>query len=516
MSRTNELDDQSEDDEVQSENQDDEPSEDSAGDLTLEYDEDVVVEIEDEVADEEVEDEEYEQEYEDEDDEVEDPSTVRSETGVTDIPDTSSDDATVDQVAEPASPTLQNLSVSVSESRVVYDRSAAGLRRADDNGFEVVDTLAGRSSCFGFGYAPIVVAVQSAAEDFLGDSVTGSTRHCDHPASKELLAKFSQVFAGAPDTAPQDFETVLVASSADEAIERTIAGARSIGESSKYRTVTLIGSDHGRTALCRTASGRPELHEDFGPMVAGFSHVPSDNVKALKATVDERTAAVMISPVSFADGVQLIDKAFLVAARDLCDQYGCALIIDESRLAFATSGSPLTFTEISPVRSDAVILSAGLLGGMPGGFVLASGPLALALSSADSDSHRATCINGSNFPLAVAAASATLTDLVNFDFDAAKIDMQGFAVDLAECIGGFEFVRDLSLIGMTIGIETDLDAQEVVLSAARRGLRLETAGATTVRLQLPVAIAPDELETVLTKIGDTFEAIERVTSASSV
>ena len=181
-----------------------------------------------------------------------------------------------------------------------------GIRRADAEGMELLDALAGRACLLGFGNAAIAEAIRSSAELYLGDAAA----LLDQPerGDDRLLNQLDQLLR---QSGGVDVDSIFVSSSADMAIEVAIGMARTWKPDPVHRVITMVGSDHGRTAACRIASGRPSLHEGFGPMMAGFTHVPRGNFDALRASVDEQTAAIMLSPVDLANACQTLDGEFL-------------------------------------------------------------------------------------------------------------------------------------------------------------------------------------------------------------
>ncbi|MBD53675.1 MAG: hypothetical protein CMM05_01140, partial [Rhodopirellula sp.] len=89
---------------------------------------------------------------------------------------------------------------------------------------------------------------------------------------------------------------------------------------------------------------------------------------------------------------------------------------------------------------------------------------------------------------------------------------QELAVLIAERLSGFEFVRDMRVTGMTIGIECDVNAVDVVAAAVANGLRVETAGDTAIRIQPPLLISEEDRQLLLKRLVETMEAIERETA----
>ena len=130
-----------------------------------------------------------------------------------------------------------------------------GIRRADIDGLELVDAMAGRASVFGFGFDPITEAIQAAAESYLGDS---SAFVDEVTASDESLgAALLELLGDSPAIAP---ESIALCASADFAVESAIGMARTYRPEKSFRTIALLGSDHGRTGVsspCWRGNGRP-------------------------------------------------------------------------------------------------------------------------------------------------------------------------------------------------------------------------------------------------------------------
>ncbi|MGB1817701.1 MAG: aminotransferase class III-fold pyridoxal phosphate-dependent enzyme, partial [Rubripirellula sp.] len=90
------------------------------------------------------------------------------------------------------------------------------------------------------------------------------------------------------------------------------------------------------------------------------------------------------------------------------------------------------------------------------------------------------------------------------------------AVLIAEQLSGFEFVRDMRVTGLTIGIECDVNALDVVAAAAANGLRVEPAGDTAILIQPPLLISAEDRQLLLKRLVETMEAIERETAGLAI
>lgn len=375
-----------------------------------------------------------------------------------------------------------------------------GIFRSDADGRQLIDGLSGRASVFGFGFEPITEAIQAVAESYLGDASAVEPSQ----ATSELLPQALQEFLG--DSPNITADSILLMPSADEAIDRAIGLARARHSDSAFRTIAFVGSDHGRTGMCRTASGRPELTSGYGPMMAGFAHVPAGDLQSVRDSIDEQTCCVLLSPIDFANAAHPVDADFLTGLRELCDQHDVLLIIDETRITLGASGTPFTFASIANVKADMLIVSAGLFAGVSGGLIVAN--------------QRATggaVIEAAGYPLQAAVAAATLREMIAQNLPGSIVDTSHeLAVALAESLSEFEFVRDVHAAGMTLGVETDIEADELVEAARSKGLRIEVAGDTAFRLQLPLLTTADQRSALLDTLKQAMESVQRETASLGI
>ena len=372
-----------------------------------------------------------------------------------------------------------------------------GMRRADGNGCELLDAMAGRNSVFGFGYTPIQEAMAACLSRYLGDGSLFSdvVDSGESPLSRQL----DQVFAGSTSVSA---DSMLLLPSPDLALEHAIQIARRFRPDKSFRTIAMLGSDHGRTGMCRTASGRPHLHEGLGPMMAGFSHVPVGDLEAVRATVGDQTAAVLLSPIDIENAALACASDYLAGVREVCNERGVLLIIDETQIVFGSTGEKFAFSALADVHADIVVASSGLFAGLPGGLVLASHHV---MGGSVRDLQR--------YPLVAAALMATISEMHNHGLPADVSEAaRNFAVAMAEQLSGFEFIRDMNVTGMTIGIETDINADDIVAAAAASGLRVEAAGDTAIRLQPPLLMSEEDRQLLLERLVESMEVIERETS----
>ncbi|MCM2374067.1 aminotransferase class III-fold pyridoxal phosphate-dependent enzyme [Aporhodopirellula aestuarii] len=266
-----------------------------------------------------------------------------------------------------------------------------------------------------------------------------------------------------------------------------------------------VGSDHGRGMVGRMASGRADLREAGWPLVPGFVHAPFDS---LPSRIDDRVAMVLISPLDLHDRMQPVTGEQLTAIRQACDQHHACLVIDHRCLPPMGGGHFWVHDSIAEIAADAVLMSAGLTGGGEGGVLVLNSTLWPHLAGGERSG------SGSNIGEREMPVSAYVAETVNATLDQwltqswQSVEVDSFATSLAERLAARESVRDLHVVGRTIGIELDLPSLQWVQVAAGLGLVVATAGDFAVRLQPPLILDADAQADLLDRIDMVFKAIE--------
>ncbi len=207
-------------------------------------------------------------------------------------------------------------------------------------------------------------------------------------------------------------DQVFFCNSGAESVEAAIKLARKFGHDTKgpdcFEIVCLKGSFHGRTLAAISATGQPVYQRGFEPLPAGFTHVPPNDIEALRMAVTRRTCAILMEPILGEGGVRPLSDDFLLEARRLCDERGLLLMFDEVQVGMGRTGTLFAY-EQTPVEPDVVCLAKGLGNGLPIGAMLARRG---AMEHLTPGTHASTF--GGN-PVACAGAKAVLENLLQTD-----------------------------------------------------------------------------------------------------
>ena len=170
-------------------------------------------------------------------------------------------------------------------------------------------------------------------------------------------------------------DTVFFTNSGTEAAELAIKMARKYwyekGQPQRTEIIAFEGAFHGRSTGAIAAAGSEKMTKGFGPLMPGFRQLPFGDHDALRSAIGPNTAAVIVEPVQGEGGIRTLPDACLKGLRDLCDETGTLLILDEVQCGMGRTGK-LFAHEWSGITPDIMMVAKGIGGGFPLGAVLAT------------------------------------------------------------------------------------------------------------------------------------------------
>jgi acetylornithine/N-succinyldiaminopimelate aminotransferase len=310
-------------------------------------------------------------------------------------------------------------------------------------------------------------------------------------------------------------DTVFFANSGAEAMECAIKMARKYqavsGKPEKNRMIAFEGAFHGRTLATLAAAGTQKYLEGFGPPLEGFDHVPFGDLAAVKKAITPETGAIIVEPIQGEGGVRVPPAGFLKALREICDQNGLLLVLDEVQTGVGRTGKFFAY-EWAGIEPDIVAIAKGLGGGFPIGACLATAEAAKGMTAG---THGSTF--GGN-PLATAVSGAVLDVVLARGFlDAVKKTGLLFKQRLAEMKDRHPAViAEVRGEGLLLGLRTIVPNGDVVNACRAEGLLTAAAGENVVRLLPPliareaeVSEAMQRLDAACTRIEESLEQVRR-------
>ncbi|ACM25390.1 aspartate aminotransferase family protein [Agrobacterium rhizogenes] len=301
-------------------------------------------------------------------------------------------------------------------------------------------------------------------------------------------------------------DKVFFTNSGAEALECAIKTARryqfSKGHPEKFHIITFEGAFHGRTIATIAAGGQEKYLEGFGPKAPGFDQVPFGDLDAVRAAVTDATAGILIEPVQGEGGIRPATNEFLRGLRQICDEHGLLLILDEVQCGVGRTGK-LFAHEWSGVTPDIMAVAKGIGGGFPLGACLAT---AEAASGMKAGTHGSTY--GGN-PLAMAVGNAVLDIVLADGFldhvrDIALVFRQG----LASLQDRFpDIIEDIRGEGLMLGIKAAIPQAELLQAIRAEYLLGVPAGDNVIRLLPPLVVTAEEAREGIARIERAAESV---------
>ncbi|MFO7878942.1 MAG: aspartate aminotransferase family protein [Bacteroidales bacterium] len=285
-------------------------------------------------------------------------------------------------------------------------------------------------------------------------------------------------------------ERVFFSNSGAESVEGAIKIARKYAHSKGRggEVISFEGSFHGRT-LATIATGKPQMQKGFEPIPPGFHQIPAGDMKKLRETASNQTAAVIIEPIQGEGGINLADPEFLQSVREFCDQNDIVLIFDEIQCGIARTGKMFAWEHYS-VKPDIMTLAKGLGGGVPVGAILSSQKVSDAIDFGD---HGTTF--GGN-PLSTAAALATLKAVEQEELVRKSHEKGQWLTEKIQALNENR-IKEIRGKGLMIGIEFDFETKPLVQKMLEHGVLANATAGNVLRLVPPLVISYDEMESVV-------------------
>ncbi|MEJ2865865.1 acetylornithine transaminase [Actinomycetospora flava] len=288
---------------------------------------------------------------------------------------------------------------------------------------------------------------------------------------------------------------VLLCNSGAEANEAALKITRRTG---RTKVIATEGGFHGRTMGALALTGQPAKREPFEPLVPGVEFVPYGDADALRAAVDDETAAVFLEPIQGEAGVIVPPEGYLQAAREITTEHGALLVLDEVQSGTGRTGVWFAHQR-SGITPDVVTLAKGLGGGLPIGACIGLGQAGDLLGPG----QHGTTFGGN--PIACAAALAVL-DTITADGLLDRAEEIG--KDLGRRIGELDhpLVEGVDAAGLLIGVALREPVSAQVTAAARdAGYLINNAVPGRLRLAPPAVVTDAQLDGFVAALPEVLD-----------
>lgn len=318
---------------------------------------------------------------------------------------------------------------------------------------------------------------------------------------------------------------VMLVNSGAEALENAVKIARAA--TGKNNVICFDGGYHGRTFMTMAMNGKVVPYSaDFGSMPGNVFRAPypvpfhgvseEDAIRGLKMTLKtdanpRDTAAIVIEPVLGEGGFYPAPASFLKAVREICDEHGMLMIVDEVQSGFGRTGK-LFAIEHSGVEPDLMTMAKSMAGGMP---------ISAVVGTAE---HMDACgpnSLGGTYSGSPVSCAAVLAVLEVFEEEKILEKSQALGEVLGQrftqwqqrfaCVENVRHLGSMAALDLVAADQTpDPELAAAMCKRAReKGLILLSCGlyGNTIRFLMPVTIEDSILEEGLTIVEELLEEL---------
>ena len=289
---------------------------------------------------------------------------------------------------------------------------------------------------------------------------------------------------------------VFFANSGAEANEAAVKLSRAYGAAGgRYEIISFENSFHGRTLAALSMTGQHKYQEGFQPLPKGFTIVPFNNMEAVCNAVTERTAAIIIELIQGEGGINVADKDFVLSLRKLCDEKKLLFIVDEVQTGLGRTGKMFAYEHYNIVP-DVITLAKSLGGGLPIGAMVAKKDIADILTPG----KHASTFGGS--PLVCKAALAVFKAIQKEKLlTNARKQGEYLKDSLRDLAGKYSIIKEIRGIGLMVGIELNIAAEEVVGGCLKNGLLINCTQERVLRLLPALNVEKKQIDRAVNILG---------------
>jgi predicted acetylornithine/succinylornithine family transaminase len=394
-----------------------------------------------------------------------------------------------------------------------------GARVWDEAGKEYLDFGAGIAvSTLGHAHPRMIEAIEKQIRELIHTSNLYFTR-----PQGELARRLVEI-TGIPGK-------VFFSNSGAEANEAAIKLARRFGHEAaratkngqpRFEILTFNRSFHGRTMAGISATAQEKVKEGFGPLLAGFRHLPFNDLEAVEDAITSKTVGILVEPVQGEGGIHPATRDFLLGLRQTCDQRGLLLMLDEIQCGLGRLGNWCGWKEIAgeSLIPDTVSWAKGIGGGFPLGATWIRKRPVQTLSGLDVDlcdllkpGTHGTTYGGT--PLACSTSLAVLDTIEKEGLIANARGMGAYALQKLSALSGINDVRGMGLmLGIELGPEFaslaangKTPANVAVVAAMENGLLSVPAGPSVIRWLPPLIVTQTEIDEAVSILAETLDQI---------
>jgi len=300
-------------------------------------------------------------------------------------------------------------------------------------------------------------------------------------------------------------QRAFFANTGTEAVEGALKMVHAHGraiQADKFEIISLDNSFHGRTLGALSVTGQAKYRTDFEPLIPGVKFVPKNDVAALEAAFNDRTAGIILEMIQGEGGINPLTAEFAAKARELASRYDALLVADETQCGVGRPGVHFAYQLFQPViLTDVVVAAKPLACGLPLGFILANEKAAAAIKPG---------MHGTTFGGGPLACRVSLEFLEILDELLPAIQRVGryFKESLETLAGKYSFVKEVRGRGLMLGVELDIPGKQLVLDAMAEGMLINCTHDTVLRFLPPYIVTEKEVDRAVRILRELFRKVK--------
>jgi acetylornithine aminotransferase len=251
----------------------------------------------------------------------------------------------------------------------------------------------------------------------------------------------------------------------------------------KAKVLAFRKAFHGRTSGAVAATDNPKIQAPFNA-TENIVFAPLNDLETVATELSKGDfAAVIIEGIQGVAGIYEPTTEFMLGLRELCDKYGCVLILDEIQSGYGRTGKFYAHQHYG-VRADIVTMAKGMGNGFPIGGIIVSPCIKASFGMLG------TTFGGNH--LACTAALAVLDIIENEHLVENAAKMGDY---FAEAFKGDKAIKEYRGKGLMIGME--LNEEYVGLRDKllfERHFFTGAAGANVIRLLPSLTVSQETAE----------------------
>ncbi len=369
----------------------------------------------------------------------------------------------------------------------VLAAKAKGTRIWDAEGKEYLDLMSGYGvAILGHSDDLVISAIKKQLDEIY---ITHASVYS--PTRSRFLQDFMTI-------APPSMRSIYLSNSGTEAVEAAIKMA--IKATGRQKIVSMERAYHGKTAGALSITHSSKYRKSFQPLLMkDVEFVKFGDTEAIRGALKKGdVAAVFLEPVQGEGGINLPPEGYLQSVRELTEESGTALVVDEIQSGLGRTGKMWAHQHWNIVP-DIMTVGKGIGGGIPMGLTVAGKTFAETLEIGEQSST-----TGGN-PLACAAGSAVVERLRRGYVEMARDNGKYFLQRMEEELGKHRLVSQPRGIGMMLALELRIRFLPVLMNLIDRGIITLYSGINTIRMLPPYILSRDEIDYAVEEMKNVMD-----------